>query len=240
MESKDLQIPAQTATLRMLVEDRLREAICSGLFKPGKRLVERELCELMGVGRTSVREALRQLEAEGLVETMRHRGPVVRAIDALEAEQLYAARALIEGYAGRMFARHGSREEIAALEAAVGRLEEAIGSGEHASLIAAKTGFYAVLMSGVRNVFLQDMLQRLNNRVTLLRVTSMTQPGRLQRSLEETRAIQRAIAAGDPDAAEAACHHHIEEAAKVALDVLSQQQAEAASPRAAAEQGVDQ
>ena len=67
MSESSLQIPKRGATLRLLVEDKIREAISSGVLRPGQRLVERELCEMTGVGRTSIREALRQLEAEGLI-----------------------------------------------------------------------------------------------------------------------------------------------------------------------------
>jgi DNA-binding GntR family transcriptional regulator len=205
------------------VEDRLREAICAGHFEPGQRLVERELCERMGVGRTSVREGLRQLEAEGLVVTIPHRGPFVRGIGVEEAAELYAARALIEGYAGRRMAELATPAEIATLAAAVTALEAAAATGDRGSLIAAKTAFYRILMKGCRNSFLEDMLQQLNNRITVLRFTSMTQPGRLERSLVEIRAIHQAIAARLPDEAEAACRQHIEAAAAVALAVLGRQ-----------------
>ncbi|MFX7764224.1 GntR family transcriptional regulator, partial [Acinetobacter baumannii] len=76
---------------------------------------ERELCEQTGVGRTSIREALRQLEAEGLVTTIPHRGPVVSTITADEAAQLYDLRALLEGYAGRECARRRDPAIIARL-----------------------------------------------------------------------------------------------------------------------------
>src|ERR1700744_6795818 len=101
----DLHVPRASTSLRVLVEDRLRQAIRTGVLKPGQRLIERELCELTGVGRTSIREALRQLEAEGLVTTIPHRGPSVSTISLDEARQLYAVRALLEGHAGREFAR---------------------------------------------------------------------------------------------------------------------------------------
>src|SRR5580658_6629334 len=109
MSSTELQIVRKSATLRLLVEDKLRSAIASGRFKPGQRLIERELCELTGVGRTSIREALRQLEAEGLVTVASHRGPSVTKITADEAKHLYAVRALLEGYAGRQFALNRPR-----------------------------------------------------------------------------------------------------------------------------------
>lgn len=220
MDNQDLHITRQAATLRLMVEEKLRAAIAKGLFKPGQRLVERELCELIGVGRTSIREALRQLEAEGLVQTIPHRGPIVSSISAQEARQLYEIRALLEGYAGRQFAERKDPQAVKALDKTVKALMKAVKSNEQLALIEAKSQFYKVLMGGAENVFVTQMLTGLHNRITLLRFTSMTQPGRLARSIVEIRDIYDAIAAGDGDAAEKACRLHIQEAAKVALAVL--------------------
>ncbi|ANK88380.1 GntR family transcriptional regulator [Rhizobium sp. MC63] len=221
MGTIDLQITRQNASLRILVEDKLRQAISSGRFKPGQRLVERELCELIGVGRTSVREALRQLEAEGLITSYPHRGPVVSTISYEEARQLYSVRALLESFAGQEFAENGSNEEIVALLETVEAFEAAAKSGSGTRIIEAKTAFYDCLMTGSKNVFVKQMLTSLHNRVTLLRMTSMTQPGRLQNSVFEIREIAAAIALRDGDRAAALCKRHIEIAAKVALDYLS-------------------
>ncbi|MEP9367294.1 GntR family transcriptional regulator [Xanthobacter sp. VNH20] len=220
MDNQDLHITRQAATLRLMVEEKLRAAIAKGLFKPGQRLVERELCELIGVGRTSIREALRQLEAEGLVQTIPHRGPIVSSISAQEARQLYEIRALLEGYAGRQFAERNDPQAVKELDKTVKALVKAAKSNEQLALIEAKTQFYKVLMGGADNVFVTQMLTSLHNRITLLRFTSMTQPGRLTRSIVEIRDIYEAIASGDGDAAEKACRLHIQEAAKVALAVL--------------------
>ncbi|MFN3671764.1 MAG: GntR family transcriptional regulator [Bosea sp. (in: a-proteobacteria)] len=223
MSTIDLQIPRQAATLRLLVEDRIRTAIAAGHFKPGQRLVERELCEQIGVGRTSVREALRQLEAEGLVVTVPHRGPEVSSISYDEARQLYDVRALLEGFAGRGFAERGSEAEIERLRSAVAAFKRAAASDDRAALVAAKTGFYAVLMEGAGNIFVKQSLTMLHNRITLLRVTSMTQGGRLADSVAVIVAIFAAIAARDGDKAERACKRHIAKAAEVALSVLARQ-----------------
>lgn len=221
MSTMNLQIPRQAATLRLLVEDRIRSAIVAGHFKPGQRLVERELCEQIGVGRTSVREALRQLEAEGLVVTVPHRGPEVSSISREEARQLYDVRALLEGFAGRSFAEHGSDGAVEELGRAVAGFRKAAEGGDHAALVAAKTRFYAVLMEGAGNIFVKQSLTMLHNRITLLRFTSMTQEGRLKNSVAEIEAIFEAIAARDGDRAEQACRHHIAKAAEVALTVLA-------------------
>jgi DNA-binding GntR family transcriptional regulator len=220
MDQINLQIPKQSATLRMAVEEKIRQAIASGMFQPGQRLVEKKLCELIGVGRTSIREALRQLEAEGLITTYPHRGPVVSAITYEEAEQLYQVRALLESFSGQQFAERGSLEDIARLEAAVADFEAAARSDDRAALIEAKTHFYTCLMEGGGNMFVRQMLTALHNRITLLRVTSMTQPGRLQHSVKEIREITSAIRERNGPRAAAACKYHIEMAAKIALAYL--------------------
>ncbi|MBR1220397.1 GntR family transcriptional regulator [Bradyrhizobium sp. U87765 SZCCT0131] len=223
MNEINLQIPRQAATLRLLVEDKIRSAIAAGHFKPGQRLIERELCEQIGVGRTSVREALRQLEAEGLVVTVPHRGPEVSSISPDEARQLYELRALLEGFAGRNFARNGSDAAIAELGRAVDGFATAAQGSDRAALVAAKTRFYAVLTQGAGNVFVTQTLTTLHNRITLLRVTSMTQAGRLDDSVAEIREIYDAIVARDPERAEALCRNHIAKAAEVAMAVLARQ-----------------
>ncbi len=218
-----LQVERQSASLRVQVEDRLRQAIAEGRFKPGDRLIERELCALIGVGRTSIREALRQLEAEGLVTSYAHRGPVVTVISYEEAKQLYSVRALLESFAGQSFAEQGSHDQIAALDDAVKEFEAAAGGGAGRRLTAAKDAFYDCLMSGCGNVFARQMLTTLHNRINLLRMTSMNQPGRLRHSVSEIKDIAAAIRDRDGARAAAACKLHIERAATVALDYLRQQ-----------------
>lgn len=213
----DLQIPRRSATLRTLVEDNLRKAIATGTFKPGERMIERDLCERMGVGRTSVREALRQLEAEGLVISYPHKGPVVASFSAEEVRQLYVIRAEMEGFCGREFARNGSREDIAKLIRAVDAFANAAQGDDQEALIESKTHFYAILAQGAGNIYVTQFLTSLHNRITLLRVASMRQPGRLPESLREIRLISEAIAAGEPERAEAACKRHIENAARIAI-----------------------
>ena len=187
MDQKTFQIPRQAATLRTMVEDRLRTAILTGHFETGQRLVERELCELFGVGRTSVREALRQLEAEGLVTTVPHKGPTVSRVNYDDAEQIYSVRSLLEGYAGEQFARHASSEEIEKLGEAVAHFAEAAESPSSIELLVAKDEFYSILLDGCGNVFVKQMLNLLHNRVNLLRSASMMQPGRLVKSVAEIK-----------------------------------------------------
>src|SRR5258708_19994653 len=112
-------------TVRSMGTQKLGEGIMSGTVKPGQRLVERELCEMTGVSRPSIREALRLLEADGLVNNVPHRGPVVSTISLEEAKQLYAARAVLEGFAGRECARLHDPAVVRRMRDALARLKAA-------------------------------------------------------------------------------------------------------------------
>src|ERR1700744_3855847 len=207
-------------TVRAIVARKLREAIMSGDLKPGQRLVERELCEMMGVSRPSIREALRLLEADGLVNTVPHRGPMVSTISLEEARQLYAARALLEGFAGRECARQRDPEVVRRIAAALGRLKAAFARSDMTAALEAKTDFYTAMIGGCGNSFVERMLKPLHDRITLLRITSMSQPKRINRSLREITAIWRAIPNGDEDLAEQCCVDHVKAAAVAALDMI--------------------
>jgi DNA-binding GntR family transcriptional regulator len=212
-------------TVRSMVAQKLREAITSGTFEPGQRLVERELCEMTGVSRPSIREALRLPEADGLVYTVPHRGPVVSTISLEEAKQLYAARAVLEGFAGRECARLQDPVVVRRIGNALAKLKAAFAEGDLMTALEAKTEFYAALIGGCQNSFIERMLRPLHDRITLLRMTSMSQPKRTNKSLREVTAIWRAIQNGDPDLAERCCVDHVKAAAVAALSMIEQSSA---------------
>lgn len=118
-------IKRRAISLRVQVEDYLRAAIITQRFSPGERLVERELCDLLGVSRPSVLDALRQLEAEDLIVNARYRGPVVATINAEDARQIYEVRALLEGLAGRGFVTYGPKKAVTKLGVALRSLNRA-------------------------------------------------------------------------------------------------------------------
>src|SRR4029453_11627807 len=170
-------------TVRAMVAQKLREAIMSGTLKPGQRLVERELCEMMGVSRPSIREALRLLEADGLVNTVPHRGPVVSTISLEEAKQLYDARAVLEGFAGRECARLCDPDVVHRIGDALTRRKAAAPKQGLVGCLEAKTDFYGALIGGCRNSFVERMLKPLHDRITLLRTPSMSPPEGVNKGL---------------------------------------------------------
>lgn len=212
------------APVRTQVKQRVRQAIISGRFRPGERLIERELCTLLGVSRTSLREALRQLEGDGLVANIPHKGLVVVTMTREAADEIYEVRAVVEGLAGRLFAERATDEQRAALQAALAVVEAALQSETLPALVAAKDRFYAVLVGGGANHTLAAILQSLQDRIAALRYLTLNAPGRAAHSVAEMRQILAAVLARDPAAAAQACVAHVEAAAIVAARLLQQQE----------------
>ena len=157
MEKTPFAVERVAAPLRQQVLDQLRRSIIEGELAPGARLIERDLCARLGVSRTVVREVLRQLESEGLVGMIPNRGPVVRALGADEARELYAIRAVLEGLAARIFVEQASAEQVEKLLGTVAQIESAYASGDARRIIAAKSRFYSVLFEAARGEVLASM-----------------------------------------------------------------------------------
>jgi DNA-binding GntR family transcriptional regulator len=221
-----LRVSRSKTTLREQVLEALRRAILEFHFKPGDRLIERELCDLVGVSRTSVREALRHLESEGLVQNLPNKGPVVAKVTRTDAQALYEVRELLEGLAARLFTERATEKEVASLQAALDQLAAAFAQGEIRAIVGEATCFYDVLLEGCGNATIRDLIRSLQARVVFLRGTSMSRPGRAPSSLAEMRAIVAAILRRDPEAAEQAARAHVRFARDAAMAVL---EAEAAS-----------
>ena len=214
-----LRLPA-VPTLRQLVTDRLRDAIETGQFPPGSRLIERDLCERLGVSRTSVREALRDLEAAGLITTQANRGPIVSIVTLAMAKSIYEVRTVLEGLAARLFATNATAAQIAALREHVERLALVYEDYSAAGFLRAKSEFYQTLFEGAGNPIAADMLRAIHTRVSQLRATSLSDPARAKASMSEIRAFVDALAARDGEAASRLCVQHIQNAADAALRVM--------------------
>lgn len=200
------------APVRQQVEDAVRSEILEGALSSGSRLVERDLCEQYQVSRTVVREALRQLEAEGLLSHGANGRVRVASIGEEDVSQIYDMRRLLEPYATCQFVRHAHDHHRCSLKASVKAMTSAIVSGDVLGAMRHKNTFYSVLAVGCGNPVLEQILRGLQNRIKLLRGISMSMPGRLQSTAKEIEAIMEAINAGDVTAAEATCLEHLHNA----------------------------
>jgi GntR family transcriptional regulator, trigonelline degradation regulator len=176
---------------------------------------------MTSASRPSVREALRQRQAEGLVESQNGRGTVVAVVTPELAAQVYQLRAELEGFATELFVANASDQQRVELRAAVTEVERAVhdDSGTHA-IIAAKNQTYEVIFAGAGNPILHQLIGMLQRRVTQLRALTLGQPGRPEASITEIKAILTAIEANDPQAARLAAAHHVEQAFNTVMGTL--------------------
>lgn len=192
----------------------LRRAIQNGVYRPGDRLREEEVARRLDVSRTPVREALGRLAAKGLAVPAPGRGLVVRSLDAAEVLELYSMREILEGAAARLAARHAAPIELEGLDALERDFAGAVTVAEMARL---NRLLHDAIVRAARNRFLDDALGEFQDGVALLGATTFGVEGRPGPAASEHRAIVAAIAARDPDAAEAAARHHIREALRARM-----------------------
>lgn len=224
----EFRVVKSAAPVRHSVTESIRNSIALGYFTAGQRITERDLCEMTGVSRTAVREALRQLESEGLVTVVPHRGPIVTRLSPEQAEGIYQVRVELEGLACELFAKNATDADIAALQAAFEVLKGIEKVTDPLERLTAKNNFYECLIFGAHNEALGHTLSALNARVMVLRATSLAAPGRTKESLQELEDLVGHLAARRGKEARKVAVRHVMNAGKVAIEVLRKRIADAA------------
>jgi DNA-binding GntR family transcriptional regulator len=215
-----MRVDRSARTLRELALERLRDAILTFQFKPGERLVERVLCERLGVSRTVVREALRHLETEGLVEVIPQQGPAVARLDTRQAIQVYEIRALLEAEAARAAAARADAADVARLKEANRAIQAAFATGQGHDILRTTTDFYELLFRIADKPVAWQVVQGLNARINQLRAMTVSQPGRAADAGAEMLRIIDAIESGDAEAAAKSSFDHVERVTRLAIAVL--------------------
>jgi DNA-binding GntR family transcriptional regulator len=188
----------------------LYRAIVAGRIRPGERILERELAEGMGISRTPIREAIRKLEQDGLVEVTPHRGVAVRQLSATEAFEVYQIRAQLEGLAARLAAKRRDLIDIERLEKIHADAEEAWRRGEQAAVIEQNNLLHDAIAHISGSQLLARTIMNLRASVNLLRIMSWSvSPDRPPRTLYEHFRIIQAIKAGDPVRADRCIRGHV-------------------------------
>ncbi|WP_270732138.1 GntR family transcriptional regulator [Shimia sp. Alg240-R146] len=185
----------------------LLSEIRDGKLLPGDRLRETELADRLGISRTPVREAIRQLEADGLVSHVPRQGASVRSLSYAEVMELYEMRAVLEGAAVRFAVRSASDVEIAELRALN---EELLEAGQGTRAFHLNRHFHAQLLNAAKNRFLTKSVQAMQRAMMILGPTTLADSSRFESAVKEHTAVLDALQARDADAAEAAMRHHIE------------------------------
>lgn len=189
------------------VHEALRRRIQSGALKPGDRLVEDRLAEEFGVSRNPVREAIRMLGADGLVELNARRGVYVAIPDPEKIQELVEIRAVLEGHNARLAARRRNPALLKAVGRILDRGKAALAKGKAAALGPLNDDFHEALALASENESLSEMLGVMRLRSSL--AFAMSDPEVQEQSWQEHQGILEAILAGDEDRAEALSRAHV-------------------------------
>jgi DNA-binding GntR family transcriptional regulator len=185
------------------------EAIDTGLFKPGDRLVESDLAERFGVSRTPIREALQRLETQSLL-ARDGRSLIVSTLDHNQMTELYAVRTELEGLAARLAARHATIEEVRVLGDLVVSDRDLLGDPSALSL--ANRRFHKQIHLASHNRYLVQQLDLVHRSMALMATTTLAVEGRSETALDEHQAIVDAIAQRNEERAFAVLRDHISRA----------------------------
>lgn len=193
----------------------IREALVLRKLKPGDRLREVDLAEMMGLSRTPIREALARLQAEGLVVHDATLGMMVAALDYSMINELYFLRETLEGTAAKLTAQHASDIEVALLEDLCCQYVSSVGNEE--KLLQSNRQFHEMLYNCSHNRYLVKMLKTLNDTLTFLSVTTLSDESRVKDTIIEHQEIVNSIKKRDPEMAENAVRHHIHASQKLRI-----------------------
>jgi len=201
--------PQQTDAYELILE-----AIDTGIYTPGSRLVESELAERFGVSRTPIREALQRLETQSLL-TRDGRSLIVASLDHGQLSELYVVRGALEGLAARLAARHSTPEEMTVLRDMLEADRALVNDPE--AMSRANRRFHKQIHLASHNRFLVQQLDLVHRSMALLASTSIAVEGRPSDTLKEHEQIVQSIEAGDGDAADKALREHIPRAFAIRL-----------------------
>jgi DNA-binding GntR family transcriptional regulator len=198
-------------TLTEAVAKHIRDAIVRGEFAPGSALPEIRLADQLGTSRGTVREALRTLEDQGLVDVLPHKGSFVSQVTKRKAQELYSLRAVLEGFAVRLAVENGAFEGEAgeALEARVAHLEAVAGGSDPMITIEAERALHREIWSRCDHELLLELMATLQLQTRRLLLYNKVFRSPPEEEIATHRDLVAAILSGEPAKAEAAVREHI-------------------------------
>ena len=193
---------------REIILQELRNAIFADKLKPGDRLVENNIAESMGVSRTPVREALRQLELEGLAINVPRKGTLVKGLSVEDAMEIYDIREMLEGLAVKKSCLNISRKDILRLKDIVEKMKECIENERNDEYIKVHNEYNQIILNASKNKRLATQMEHIYEYLKSLRKVSLSNERKLI-ALEEHRSIVEAIEKGDEVMAENIARVHV-------------------------------
>lgn len=200
----------------------IRAWILKGRLKPGERLHQDQLAVALGVSRMPVREAIRQLAAEGLVQLFPHRGAFVSSLDPDEIRELYEVRAALEGLAISHAVGRVTPEVVARLHEILRRLLEAAAAGDDEATIELDRNLHDALIAPAQMPYLRELIEQARRRSEAFRrAHTYIIPGQSASSNKEHAEIIAAVEQGDVERSVRLIHEHLHNAATHLIIYLS-------------------
>ncbi len=199
----------ENKSLTSLIFEKIREDILNGRYATGDKLVEIKLADELGVSRTPVREALKQLELDGLVENIPNRGVVVKGISKKDIDDILTIRLCIEGLVGQWAAERILDHEIKELEEIFDLMEFYSQKGDVEKIFELNTKFHETLYQTTKSRYLEGVLNDFQLFIKTARNSSLKSEGRIQNALEEHRQIVDALKNHDIEGTRRALVNHI-------------------------------
>lgn len=199
-------------SLRSRVFNHILEDILSGKYGEGQALVETKLAQEIGVSRTPVREAFRQLELDGLVTSIPNKGVVVNGISDKDIEEIFAVRSLVEGLAARWATENINEEQRRDLEETAELMVYYTKKKDYQQLAKYDARFHSLIYDSCQSKVLRHILRSLMRYIQHARLGSLKVPKRAEQALKEHKEILEAILAGKKDIAEQKMVHHVNSA----------------------------
>lgn len=197
--------------LYMQVADRLRDQIYQHELIPGDPIDEMALCERFGISRTPLREALKVLDSEGLIELIPRRGSFVRSMDIEELNELFPVMVVLEGLCAREAVENCTAQDLQQLETMHEKLENYVKESNIDAYYEQNFVFHQAVQDLSANKWLQRVIGDLRKVLRLARHMQLTIPGRLEESLEEHRQIMQAFSKHDSDMADQNMQKHLKQ-----------------------------
>lgn len=201
-------------SLRARVYSTLREDILSGKYKAGENLVEVKIAEELNVSRTPVREAVRQLELEGLVESIPNKGVTVKGINKQDIQDIYQIRKVLEGLAAKWAVEKITDEELQSLQEAYELMEFYTMKNDINQISKLNTRFHEIIFTATKSNIMQHILKDFQFYVKWARHESLCTPGRKEEALKEHSSILNAFKNRDVKEAERCVSAHVENSSK--------------------------
>jgi DNA-binding GntR family transcriptional regulator len=196
-------------SLHQEVAQRIRDMIRKGLLQKGDRIVEKELCEMMGTSRTPLREALRLLSSEGLIDLVPHKGAYVAQPSMREIREMFEVMSILEGTCARKAAEKMTDADFRKLERLHEKLEKYFREKNNEKYLEVNHKYHSLLQEMTGSKVLNDVINSLRQKILLYRYRQLYQPDRFKASMNEHRVLLDAFRRRDPAAAESAMRTHL-------------------------------